>query len=58
MLEFFKTGSENSLTALVDNKMMFQKTKIVPRIFVLSRVLTSFVNLLLGTIPFIGVLIF
>lgn len=58
MFEFFSVGSITSVTALDDNKELLLKTKLTRKSFILSRVNTAFVNLLLGSIPFIGVLLF
>ena len=58
MFEFFNVGSVTSVTTLRDNKDLLVKTKLTRKTFVLSRVNTAFINLLLGSIPYIGVLIF
>ena len=58
MFEFFNVGSVTSVTTLNDNKDLLIKTKLTRKTFVLSRVNTAFINLLLGSIPYIGVLIY
>lgn len=50
MWAMFKSSTLTSMTAFVDNKDLFQKSKLPRSIFVLSRVYTGFVNLLLSTI--------
>lgn len=57
LYEFFSTATSTSLTCLKDNKDFLMKTKLPRNLLVLSRVLTAFVNMLLGFIPFILVLI-
>ena len=54
---YFRTGTETSLTTLKDNQNFLIKTKLPRELLVLSRVLTAFVNMLLGAIPFLGVLL-
>ena len=56
IFEFFATATQTSLTTLMDNKNLIIKSKLPREIFVISRVLTAFVNFLLGCIPFILVL--
>lgn len=58
MFEFFNVGSTTAITTLRDNKDLLAKTKLSRKTFVLSRVNTAFINLLLGSIPFMGVLVF
>ena len=55
--EFFKTATETSLTTLKDNKNLLIKSKLERNLLVLSRVLTALVNMLLGCIPYVGVLL-
>lgn len=57
IFEFYKTATETSLTTLKDNKDLLIKSKLQRELFVLSRVLTAFINFLLGCIPYLGVLI-
>ena len=52
MFEFFATATQTSLTTLKDNRNLLIKSKLPRELFVLSRVLTAFVNFLLGCIPF------
>lgn len=56
MFEFFATATQTSLTTLKDNRNLLIKSKLPRELFVLSRVLTAFVNFLLGCIPFAAVL--
>lgn len=56
MFEFFETATKTSLTTLKDNRHLLIKSKLPRELFVLSRVLTAFVNFLLGCIPFAAVL--
>lgn len=56
IFEFFATATQTSLTTLRDNKNLIIKSKLPRELFVLSRVLTAFVNFLLGCIPFALVL--
>ena len=56
MFEFFATATQTSLTTLKDNRNLLIKSKLPRELFVLSRVLTAFVNFLLGCIPFALVL--
>jgi ABC-2 type transport system permease protein/lipopolysaccharide transport system permease protein len=56
IFEFFAAATETSLTTLRDNRDLIIKSKLPRELFVLSRVLTSFVNFLLGCIPFLLVL--
>jgi len=56
MFEFFATATQTSLTTLKDNRNLLVKSKLPRELFVLSRVLTAFVNFLLGCIPFAAVL--
>ena len=56
MFEFFATATQTSLTTLKDNRDLLIKSKLPRELFVLSRVLTAFVNFLLGCIPFAAVL--
>ena len=56
MFEFFATATQISLTTLKDNRNLLIKSKLPRELFVLSRVLTAFVNFLLGCIPFAAVL--
>lgn len=56
MFEFFSTATQTSLTTLKDNRNLLIKSKLPRELFVLSRVLTAFVNFLLGCIPFALVL--
>ncbi|MDC7280670.1 MULTISPECIES: ABC transporter permease [Pseudobutyrivibrio] len=58
MFEFFNVGSVTSVTTLRDNKDLLIKSKLSKKTFVMSRVNTAFINLLLGSIPYIGVLIY
>ena len=55
--EFFVAGVYTSVTTIRDNKDLIVKTMLPKEMFVLSRVFTAFVNLLLGSIPFMGVLL-
>ena len=55
MFEFFATATQTSLTTLKDNRNLLIKSKLPRELFVLSRVLTAFVNFLLGCIPFAAV---
>lgn len=57
LFECFSTATTTSLTCLKDNRDFLFKTKLPREILVLSRILTAFVNTLLGFIPFILVLI-
>ena len=57
LYECFSTATTTSLTCLKDNRDFLFKTKLPRELLVLSRVLTAFVNTLLGFIPFILVLI-
>lgn len=57
MYEFFTTATSNSLTTLKDNRDLLIKSKLPRELLVLSRVLTAFVNFLLGCIPFALVLV-
>lgn len=57
LYEFFSTATSTSVTCLRDNKDFLMKTKLPRNLIVLSRVLTAFVNMLLGFIPFILILI-
>ena len=56
IFEFFATATQTSLTTLKDNRNLLIKSKLPRELFVLSRVLTAFVNFLLGCIPFAVVL--
>lgn len=56
IFEFFATATQTSLTTLRDNRDLLIKSKLPSEVFVLSRVLTAFVNFLLGCIPFALVL--
>ena len=56
IFEFFATATQTSLTTLKDNRNLLIKSKLPRELFVLSRVLTAFVNFLLGCIPFLLVL--
>lgn len=56
IFEFFATATQTSLTTLKDNRNLLIKSKLSRELFVLSRVLTAFVNFLLGCIPFAAVL--
>lgn len=56
MYEFFATATATSLTTLKDNKVLLIRSKLPRELLVLSRVLTAFVNFLLGCIPFAFVL--
>lgn len=56
MFEFFATATQTSVTTLRDNRDLMIKSKLPRELFVLSRVLTAFVNFLLGCIPFALVL--
>lgn len=56
IFEFFATATQTSLTTLKDNSSLLIKSKLPRELFVLSRVLTAFVNFLLGCIPFAAVL--
>ncbi|WP_044938023.1 ABC transporter permease [Pseudobutyrivibrio sp. LB2011] len=53
----FSTGSASAMSALEDNKTLFQKTKLPRSIFVLSRVYTALVNLGFSCIAMILVLL-
>ncbi|SEJ03488.1 ABC-2 type transport system permease protein [Lachnospiraceae bacterium A10] len=55
--EFFNVAVYTSITTLRDNRDLLVKTKLQREMFVLSRVLTAFVNFILGCIPYIGVLL-
>ena len=57
IFEFFATATQTSLTTLKDNRDLLIKSKLPRELFVLSRVLTAFVNFLLGCIPFLLVLV-
>ena len=57
LYECFSAATTTSVTCLKDNKDFLFKTKLPRELLVLSRVLTAFVNTLLGFIPFILVLI-
>lgn len=57
LFECFNTATTTSLTCLKDNRNFLFKTKLPRELLVLSRVLTAFINTLLGFIPFILVLI-
>lgn len=57
MYECFSSATTTSLTCLKDNRDFLFKTKLPREILVLSRVMTAFVNTILGFIPFILVLI-
>lgn len=57
LFECFSTATSTSLTCLKDNRDFLFKTKLPRELMVLSRILTAFVNTLLGFIPFILVLI-
>ena len=54
----FKTATETSMTALVDNKQLLIKAKLPKYTFVISRIYTSLVNFLYTLIPLIAILIF
>ncbi len=54
--EFFLTAIYTSVTTLRDNKDLIIKSLLPREMFVLSRVITAFVNLILGCIPFLVVL--
>ncbi len=56
IFEFFSVSVLTSVTTLRDNKDLMIKSKLPREMFVLSRVLTAFVNFLFGCIPYIGVL--
>ena len=56
VFEFFANATQTSLTTLRDNRDLIIKSKLPRELFVLSRVLTAFVNFLLGCIPFALVL--
>ncbi len=55
-MSFFATATQTSLTTLKDNSSLLIKSKLPRELFILSRVLTAFVNFLLGCIPFAAVL--
>ncbi len=55
--EFINVAVSTSVTTLRDNKNLIVKSKLPRQIFVLSRVYTAFVNFLLGSLPFLVVLI-
>lgn len=55
--EFFSAATVTSLTCLKDNRDFLFKTKLPREILVLSRILTAFINTLLGFIPFIFILV-
>lgn len=57
LFECFSTATMTSLTCLKDNRDFLFKTKLPRELLVLSRVLTAFINIMLGFIPFIFVLI-
>ena len=57
MYEFFSVSVFTSVTTLRDNKDLLIKSKLPREMFVLSRVLTAFVNFLFGCIPYMGVLL-
>ena len=57
IFEFWEVSTLTSVTALRDNKDLYIKSKLPKELFVVSRVLTAFVNFLLGLIPFCIVLL-
>ena len=57
IFEFFNAATQTSLTTLKDNRNLLIKSKLNRELFVLSRVLTAFVNFLLGCIPYTVVLL-
>ncbi len=54
----FATATNSSMTAMVDNKSLIQRTKLPKQTFVLSRIYTAFVNFLYTLIPLVGILVF
>ena len=58
MFSLFSTATNSSITAMVDNKSLIQRTKLPKQTFVLSRIYTAFVNFLYTLIPLIGILAF
>lgn len=54
----FKTATDSSMTALVDNKMLLIKAKLPRHTFVLSRIYTAVVNFIYSLIPLIGIVVF
>ncbi|SHJ43798.1 ABC transporter permease [Pseudobutyrivibrio xylanivorans] len=54
----FITSTTTSMTAFVDNRNLFQKSKLPSEIFVLSRVYTAFVNLLFSCVTIFVVILF
>ncbi len=58
MWNVFSTSTTTSLTALEDNKYLLQKTKVPREVFIISRVYTSFINLLFSIIALLIVYIF
>lgn len=54
----FTTGTNTSMTALVDNKNMLIKVKIPMQVFVISRVYTALVNFGYSLIAFVPIIIF
>lgn len=58
MFSLFSTATNHSMTAIVDNKNLIQRTKLPKQTFVLSRIYTAFVNFLYTLIPLVGILLF
>lgn len=56
MFEFLRRRHRRRFITLKDNRNLLIKSKLPRELFVLSRVLTAFVNFLLGCIPFALVL--
>lgn len=54
----FLTSTNTSMTSFVDNRNLFQKSKLPSEIFVLSRVYTAFVNLLFSCVTIFIVILF
>ena len=54
----FSTATSTAMTAFIDNRNLFQKSKLPREVFVVSRVYTAFVNLLFSCIAMVLVLIF
>lgn len=58
IFSLFSTATNSSMTSIVDNKNLIQRTKLPKQTFVLSRIYTAFVNFLYTMIPLVGILIF
>lgn len=57
LFEFWDVSVLTSVTTLRDNSNLLIKSRLPYEIFVLSRVFTAFINMMLGFIPFLGLLI-